>query len=68
MHGTNSEVCLPHLFGQPVDFTFCVAEYDSLGDRECVVQIAEGVEFPFLTFHGYEELFDSFQCQFVTEK
>ena len=43
-----------------------VTEYHGLGDRQCIIQIAESVEFPFLLLHSYEELFDPLQRQLVT--
>lgn len=44
-----------------------VAEDDSLGDGQRVVEITESIELPFLSFHGHEELFDAFQSQLITE-
>ena len=43
-----------------------VTENDSLGDRQCIVQVAESVEFPFFFLHRDEELFDSLERQLVT--
>ena len=43
-----------------------VTEDDGLGNRQCIVQVAEGVEFPFLLLHRDEELFDTLGDQLVT--
>lgn len=43
-----------------------VAEYDGLGDRQCVIKVAESIEFPFLLLHRHEELFDAFERQLIT--
>ena len=43
-----------------------VAEYDSLGDCQCVIKVAESVEFPFLLLHSHEELFDALEGQLIT--
>ena len=44
----------------------CVAKDDGLSYRESVVQVAQGVKLPVFLFHCHEELFDAFQCQFIT--
>ena len=36
-----------------------------LGDVECVVEIAEGVEFPLLTVHGNVELLDTLKSELI---
>ena len=43
-----------------------VTEDDGLGDCQCIVQIAESVEFPFLLLHRDEELFDTLKRQLIT--
>lgn len=43
-----------------------VAEDDSLGDCEGVVEVTQGVKLPLLSLHRHEELLDSFQRQLVT--
>jgi hypothetical protein len=43
-----------------------VTEYDCLGDRQCVVKVAEGVKFPFFPLHSHEELFDALESQLIT--
>ena len=55
-----------HFFGEPVDFSLGRTENDGLGDGKGIVEIAKCVEFPFFTFNSNKELFDTFQCQFIT--
>jgi hypothetical protein len=43
-----------------------VTEDDGLGDRQCIIQVAESVEFPFLLLHSDEELFDALERQLIT--
>jgi len=43
-----------------------VTEDDGLCDRQCIVQVAESVELPFLFLHRDEELLDSLERQLVT--
>lgn len=43
-----------------------VAEDDSLGDGQRVVEVTQSVKLPFLSFHRHEELLDAFQSQFIT--
>jgi hypothetical protein len=47
-------------------FTSCVAEDDRLCYGECVVKVAQRVEFPILLFDGDEKLLDAFKRQFIT--
>ena len=55
-----------HFFGEPVDFSLGRTENDGLSDGKGIVEIAKCVEFPFFTFNSNKELFDTFQCQFIT--
>lgn len=66
VHAGNGEVGLAHLVSEPVDLAAGVAEDDCLGDGEGVVEVAEGVEFPFFLLHGDEILLDAFEGQLVT--
>ena len=66
MHRGNSKVGPAHLLCQPVDLPLGIAEYDSLGDRERVVKVAECVEFPLLLFNSDEELLDALEGKFIT--
>jgi len=54
-----------HLLRQPIHLPASVAEDDGLCDRDRLVQIAQGVQFPFLLFDRDVELLDTFQGQFV---
>jgi len=66
MHGGHGEIGLTHLCSEPIDFLLRVAEYHSLRDGQCVVQVAQRVELPFLPLDCHKELFDSFKSQFVS--
>mmetsp|Transcript_8675 Transcript_8675/g.18131 ORF Transcript_8675/g.18131 Transcript_8675/m.18131 type:complete len:253 (+) Transcript_8675:834-1592(+) len=65
VHRADGKVVLLHLFGEPVDFLPGVAKDDGLRDRHGVVEVTEGVEFPFLLFDGDEKLLDALQGQLV---
>ena len=66
VHRGDSEVGLTHLVGQPVDLATSVAEDDGLCDGKSVVEIAKGVELPFLLLDGDEVLLETFKSQLVT--
>ena len=66
MHRRNSEICVAHLVGQPVDLTPGITEDDSLCDRQGVVEVAERVEFPFFFLYGDEVLLQTLERQLVT--
>ena len=58
----NHRVCqtsIPYL-------SFGITEYDCLCDGERIIEITECVKLPFFSLHGNKELFDTFQCQFIT--
>lgn len=61
MHGSYSEVVLRHFLRQPIHLSLCIAENDSLGNGEGVIQITEGVKLPLLLLHCYKELLDALQ-------
>lgn len=44
----------------------CVAEDDGLRDGQCVVQVAQCVQFPLFSLHGHKELLYALQGQLVT--
>ena len=44
----------------------CVAENDSLSDCQCIVEIAECIEFPVFLLHSNEELLDTLKRQLIT--
>ena len=66
VHATDSEVGLAHLVRQPVHLAARVAEDDSLGDGERLVEVAERVELPVLLFHGDEVLLEPFEGELVS--
>jgi len=43
-----------------------VTEDDGFGDRHCIVQVTEGVEFPFFLLHRNEVLLDTLERQLIT--
>lgn len=59
VHGGDSEVTGSELVGEPVDLPAGVAEDDSLGDGNGLVQVGEGVELPLLLLDGDVELLDT---------
>ena len=59
VHGRDGEVVLSHLVGQPVNLLLGVAEDHCLSDRECIIQVAEGIEFPLFLLHSHEELLNA---------
>ena len=65
-HSWNSEFAGVHLLSQPVDLPPGVAENDSLGDGDSLVEITESVEFPFLLLNRDIELLDTFKSQLVS--
>lgn len=65
VHARDSEIALLHLFLQPVDLASGVAVDDSLGNSQGLVQIAQGLELPFLSVDSNVELLDTFQGQLV---
>mmetsp|Transcript_138 Transcript_138/g.252 ORF Transcript_138/g.252 Transcript_138/m.252 type:complete len:462 (+) Transcript_138:109-1494(+) len=63
--GGHGEVRVAHLLRQPVHLLLGVAEDHRLGDRQRVVEVAQGVELPLLALHRHEELLDAFQGQLI---
>merc|ERR1711939_535801 len=51
VHGRDGEVTSSQLVGEPVDLSASVAEDDSLGDGDGLVQIGKGIELPLLLLH-----------------
>lgn len=47
-HGRDSKISGQHFLCEPVYLPTCVAEYHSLRDSQCLIQIAQCVQFPFL--------------------
>jgi hypothetical protein len=65
-HGRHSEFTRVHLLREPVDLSPCVAENDSLRDRNSLIKIAQRIELPLLLFDGDIELLDTFEGKLVT--
>lgn len=65
VHGRDGEVTGSELVGEPVDLSAGVAEDDSLGDSDGLVEIGEGVELPLLLLNGNVELLDTFEGKLV---
>ena len=65
-HKNRSKLTFSHFFGEPVNLSLGRTENDGLSDGKGIVEIAKCVEFPFFTFNSNKELFDTFQCQFIT--
>ena len=55
-----------HFLCQPVHLPPGVAENDSLGNSNGLVEITQGVEFPLLFLYRDIELFDTFKGQLVS--
>lgn len=65
VHARHCEVSLCHLVGQPINFSACVAVYDGLCDGECLIQIAQRLQFPVLLLNCDVELLDTLQRQLL---
>jgi hypothetical protein len=65
-HGGDCELAGVHLLSEPVDLPPGVAEDDSLGNGDSLVEIAKGVEFPLLLLNSDVELLDTFEGQLIT--
>lgn len=65
VHGGDSEVTGSQLISEPVDLAAGVAEDDSLGDGDSLVEIGQGVELPLFLLDGDVELLDTFQGEFL---
>ena len=64
VHGRDGEVAGSELVGEPVDLSSGVAEDDSLGDGDGLVQIREGVQLPLLLLNSNVELLDTLEGEF----
>lgn len=65
VHGRDGEVTGGEAVSEPVDLLAGVAEDDSLGDGNSLVQVGEGVELPLLLLNGNVELLDTLQGKLV---
>ena len=61
VHGRDSEVTSSELVSEPVDLSAGVAEDDSLGDGDSLIEIREGVKLPLLLLNSDVELLDTFE-------
>jgi len=66
MRGGHSVVAIAHLLSEVVDLAACVAEDNGLSDVECVVEIAEGIQFPLFAVHGDVKLLDTLKGKLIT--
>jgi len=64
--GGDSVVSGPHFVGEVIDLAAGVAENDSLGDVERIVQVAQSVELPLLAVNRNVELLNSLECELVS--
>lgn len=65
VHGRDGEIAGSELVGEPVDLSAGVAEDNSLGDGDCLVQIGQGVELPLLLLDGNVELLDTLKGKLI---
>ena len=65
VHGRDSEVTGSELVGEPVDLPAGVAEDDSLGDGDGLVQVGQSVKLPVLLLDGNVELLNTFEGKLV---
>lgn len=65
VHGRDGEVAGGELVGEPVDLAAGVAEDDSLGDGDGLVEIRQGVELPVLLLDGDVELLNTLKGKLV---
>jgi len=65
VHSRDSEITGRELVGEPVNLSAGVAEDDSLGDGDSLVQIREGIELPLLLLHSNVELLNTLQGKFI---
>jgi len=65
VHGGDSEVTGSELVGKPVDLSAGVAEDDSLGDGNGLVEIRQGVELPLLLLDSNVELLDTLKGKLI---
>lgn len=65
VHGRDSEVASSELVGEPVDLAAGVAEDNSLGDGDCLVQVRESVELPLLLLNSNVELLNTLKGKLV---
>jgi hypothetical protein len=64
MHSRDGEVTSSQLVGEPVDLSSGVAEDDSLGDGNGLVEIRESIQLPLFLLNSDVELLDAFESEF----
>jgi hypothetical protein len=60
VEGRDGKVFAGEFLGEPVYFATGVAKDYGLGDGDCVVQVAQCIEFPFFLFNSNGELLDTY--------
>lgn len=65
VHGRDGEVAGGKLVGEPVDLSAGVAEDDSLGDGDRLVQVGQSVELPLLLLNSNVELLDTLEGKLI---
>jgi hypothetical protein len=65
VHGGDGEVASSELVGEPVDLSAGVAEDDSLGDGDSLIQVGKGIELPLLLLNGNVELLDTLKGKLI---
>ena len=65
VHGRDSELACSELLSQPVDLSASVAENNSLGNGDGLVEIAKSVKLPLLLLNRDIKLLDTLEGQFV---
>lgn len=65
-HGGDNELPAGKLLGEPIDLAAGVAEDNGLSDGDRLVQVAKGIQLPFLFLYCDVELLDTFESQLVT--
>ena len=51
VHGGYGEIPFVHFLCEPIDFPASVTENDGLSNTQCVVQVAQRVQLPLLSFN-----------------
>ena len=65
VHGRDGEISGSELVGKPVNLATSVAEDDSLGDGDGLVEIGKSIELPLLLLNSNVELLDTLEGKLV---
>ena len=65
VHGRHGEVTGGKLVGKPVDLSASVAENDSLGDGDRLVQVGKSIKLPLFLLHSNVELLNTLKGELV---